>query len=75
MKFSVLYSEGEVLHNYPFENSYLASMPSMPLDFWVTITAVHKRNVRRALAQDLDMITDTAWLEEFTKMLREREQF
>lgn len=71
MKFSVLCSEGEV-HNYPFENSYLASMP---LDFWVTLTAVHKRNTRRALAQDLDMITDTAWLGEFTKILREREEF
>ncbi len=71
MEFSVLCSEGEV-HNYPFENSYLASMP---LDFWTTITAVHNRNTRRALAQDLDMITDTAWLEEFTKILREREEF
>lgn len=71
MKFSVLCSEGEV-HNYPFENSYLASMP---LDFWVTLTAVHKRNTRRALAQDLDMITDATWLEEFTKILREREEF
>lgn len=71
MKFSVFCSEGEV-HNYPFENSYLASMP---LDFWVTLTAVHKRNTRRALAQDLDMITDTAWLEDFTKILRGREEF
>lgn len=71
MKFSVLCSEGEV-HNYPFENSYLASMP---LDFWVTLTAVHKRNTRRALAQDLDMITDAAWLEDFTKILRGREEF
>lgn len=71
MKFSVLCSEGEV-HNYPFENSYLAGMP---LDFWVTLTAVHKRNTRRALTQDLDMITDTAWLEDFTKILRGREEF
>lgn len=69
MKFSVLCSEGEV-HNCPFENSYLAGMP---LDFWVTLTVVHKRNTRRALAQDLDMITDTAWLEDFTKILRGEE--
>nr|DAM57167.1 MAG TPA: hypothetical protein [Caudoviricetes sp.] len=71
MDFSVLCSEGKV-HNYPFDNSCLANMP---LDFWVTLTAVHKRNVRRALAQDLDMITDTTWLEGFTKILREREDF
>lgn len=71
MDFNVLCSEGQV-RNYPFDNSCLADMP---LDFWVTLTAVHKRNVRRALAQDLNMITDAAWLEEFTKILREREEF
>lgn len=71
MDFNVLCSEGQV-YSYPFENSCLANMP---LDFWVTLNAVHKRNVRRALAQDLDMITDTTWLGEFTKILREREDF
>ena len=71
MDFNVLCSEGQV-YNYPFENSCLADMP---LDFWRILTAVHKRNVRRALAQDLDMITGVDWLKDFTKILREREEF
>lgn len=71
MEFNVIGSEGQVF-NYPFEKP---CRTNMPLDFRVILTAVHKRNVRRALAQDLDMITDTVWLEEFTKILREREEF
>lgn len=71
MEFNVLCSEGQ-MYNYPFEKP---CRTNMPLDFRVVLTSVHKRNTRRALAQDLDMITDTAWLEEFTKILREREEF
>lgn len=71
MEFNVLCPEGQMC-NYPFEKP---CRTNMPLDFRVVLTGVHKRNVRRALAQDLDMITDTNWLEEFTKILREREDF
>lgn len=41
----------------------------------MVLTAVHKRNTSRLLAQDLGMITGVNWLEEFTKILREREDF
>ena len=71
MEFNVLCPEGQMC-NYPFEKP---CRTNMPLDFRVVLTSVHKRNVRRAFAQDLDMITDTNWLEEFTKILREREDF
>ena len=71
MKFDVLCPEGQMC-NYPFEKP---CRTNMPLDFRTVLTAVHKRNTRRALAQDLDMITDAAWLEGFTKILREREEF
>jgi hypothetical protein len=47
----------------------------MPLDFRRILSRAHERNTRRALAQDLDMITSVRWLEEFTKILREREDF
>jgi hypothetical protein len=66
MEFNVLCPEGEVC-NYPFEKP---CRTNMPLDFRLTLTAVHERNVRR---QDLDMITDTTGLEDFNKILRGRE--
>lgn len=71
MEFNVLCPGGQMC-NYPFEKP---CRTNMPLDFRVVLTSVHKRNVRRALAQDLDMITDTTWLEGFTEILREREEF
>ena len=38
-------------------------------------TAVHKRNTSRALVQDLGMVTGVDWLEDFTRILRGREEF
>lgn len=71
MKFDVLCPEGQVC-DYPFEKP---CRTNMPLDFRMILTAVHKRNTSRALVQDLGMITGVDWLEDFTKILREREEF
>lgn len=71
MEFNVLCPEGQMC-TYPFEKP---CRTDMPLDFRRILSRAHERNTRRALAQDLDMVTDVRWLEEFTKILREREEF